>query len=88
MQDCIRRVEEYFRLNPSWRDQRRVSFFLDEIQVVAGWEIFVRRLLDTEQIEIFLQIEIANRHAGQTFVFETEVEQPFPLFPTPEPVAG
>lgn len=47
-------VEEYFRLNPSWRDQRRVSFFLDEIQVVAGWESFVRRLLDTEQIEIFL----------------------------------
>jgi hypothetical protein len=47
-------VEEYYRLNPSRRDQQRVSFFLDEIQVVTGWEGFVRRLLDSEQIELFL----------------------------------
>jgi hypothetical protein len=47
-------VEEYFRLNPSWRDRRRVSFFFDEIQLVPGWEGFVRRLLDSEQVELFL----------------------------------
>ena len=47
-------VEEYYRLYPAWRDQRRVSFFLDEIQVVPGWEGFVRRLLDSEQMEVFL----------------------------------
>ncbi|PIW07942.1 MAG: ATPase, partial [Comamonadaceae bacterium CG17_big_fil_post_rev_8_21_14_2_50_60_13] len=29
-------------------------FFLDEIQLVPGWEMFVRRLLDTENIEIAL----------------------------------
>lgn len=47
-------VEEYFRLYPEWRDKRKVTFFLDEIQIVPGWETFVRRLLDTEKIDIFL----------------------------------
>ncbi|MDP2826944.1 MAG: ATP-binding protein, partial [Sulfuritalea sp.] len=47
-------VEEYYRLNPAWRDQRRASFFLDEIQNVPGWESFVRRLLDSEQIDLFV----------------------------------
>lgn len=47
-------VEEYYRLNPEWRDQRRATFFLDEIQNVPGWESFARRLLDSERIELFL----------------------------------
>jgi len=47
-------VEEFYRLNPSWRDARRVSFFLDEIQLVPGWEMFARRLLDSENVELFL----------------------------------
>jgi len=47
-------IEEYYRLHPEWRDQRRAVLFLDEIQTVPGWETFVRRLLDTEKVEIFL----------------------------------
>ena len=47
-------VEEYYRLYPEWRDRRRATFFLDEIQVVHGWEGFARRLLDTEQIDLFV----------------------------------
>ncbi len=47
-------VEEFYRLNPEWRDARRATFYLDEIQVVPGWERFARRLLDTEQIDLFL----------------------------------
>ncbi len=47
-------VEEYYTLCPEWRDRRRAVFFLDEIQVVADWERFVRRVLDTERVEIFL----------------------------------
>lgn len=47
-------VEEYYRLHPQWRDQRRAVFFFDEVQVVPGWEKFARRLLDTEQVELFL----------------------------------
>ncbi len=47
-------VEEYYRLHPEWRDQRQAVFFLDEIQVVPGWEMFARRLLDTENVQLFL----------------------------------
>jgi predicted AAA+ superfamily ATPase len=47
-------VDAFYRLYPDWRDQRRCTFFLDEIQVAPGWELFVRRLLDTENVELFL----------------------------------
>jgi uncharacterized protein len=47
-------VEEYYRLYPAWRDKQRATFFLDEIQVVPDWEQFVRRLLDSEKIDLFL----------------------------------
>jgi len=47
-------VEEYYSLQPERRDRRKAVFLLDEIQNVPGWEVFVRRLLDTERIEIFL----------------------------------
>lgn len=47
-------VEEYYQLHPQLRDRKRSVFFLDEIQVVPGWETFARRLLDTERIELYL----------------------------------
>jgi len=47
-------VEEYYRLYPEWRDKRQAVFFLDEVQVVPGWEAFARRLLDAERVELFL----------------------------------
>jgi uncharacterized protein len=53
-QDLDMLIEEYYRLYPQWRDQRRVTFFLDEIQVVPGWEVFARRILDSEKIDLFL----------------------------------
>lgn len=47
-------VEEYFSLHPEHRDTRKTAFFLDEIQRIPGWESFVRRLLDTEKMDLFL----------------------------------
>ncbi len=47
-------VETYYQLNPGWRDARRACFFLDEIQLVPGWELFARRLLDSENIDLYL----------------------------------
>lgn len=47
-------LEEYYRLYPEWRDQRRATFFLDEIQIVPGWEQFARRILDSESVDLFL----------------------------------
>jgi hypothetical protein len=47
-------LEEYFSRYPRFRDKQRVTFFFDEIQVVPGWETFVRRILDSETIEVFV----------------------------------
>jgi predicted AAA+ superfamily ATPase len=45
-------LEEYYRRHPELRGRETVCWFLDEIQLVGGWERFVRRVLDTEQVEI------------------------------------
>lgn len=47
-------IEEYYKLYPERRDNQKTTFFLDEIQLVPGWETFVRRILDTETIGIYL----------------------------------
>lgn len=47
-------VEDYYRLAPHLRERQRVTFFFDEIQVVQGWEAFARRLMDSEQADLFL----------------------------------
>lgn len=47
-------LEEYYLLHPQWRDARRATLFLDEIQLVPGWELFVRRVLDSENVDLFL----------------------------------
>ncbi len=45
-------LEEYFRTHPELRGRQTVHWFLDEIQLVPGWERFCRRVLDTERIEL------------------------------------
>lgn len=45
--------ETHLRLFPQ-PESEPVTLFLDEIQLVPGWETFVRRLLDTPGHEIFL----------------------------------
>lgn len=49
-------LEEYFRRFPEIRRRGgrkgRAAWFLDEIQLVEGWDRFVRRVLDTESIDI------------------------------------
>lgn len=47
-------VEEYYRRHPETRGRATVTWCFDEIQVVPGWERFVRRLLDEEQVEVFV----------------------------------
>ncbi len=47
-------IEEYYRRFPAWRGKEVVTWCFDEIQVVPGWERFIRRLLDSEKVEIFL----------------------------------
>lgn len=45
-------LEEYYRRFPEFRGRETVRWLLDEIQVVAGWERFVRRVMDTERLEM------------------------------------
>ncbi len=75
-------VEEYGRRFPPARDERgTVTWCFDEIQVVPGWERFVRRLLDGGNCEVvvtgssaaLLSREIATALRGRAW----EV----PLFP-------
>ena len=47
-------VEEYFRQFPTRRGDPAVTFYLDEIQNVLGWEALARRLIDTEKVSLFL----------------------------------
>ncbi len=47
-------LEEYYLRYPHYRDKREVTFFLDEVQAVNGWELFVRRILDSEKVRIFV----------------------------------
>ena len=46
-------VDEHYRRFPHLRDMG-VTWCLDEVQMVAGWERFVRRLLDTERADVFV----------------------------------
>lgn len=45
-------IEEYYRRYPELRGQEVVAWYLDEIQLVPGWDRFVRRVMDGERVEI------------------------------------
>jgi uncharacterized protein len=70
-------VEAYYELYPRNRDQK-VWLFLDEIQNVQNWELFVRRIYDTLNLEIIitgsssqlLGAEIATALRGRTITYE------------------
>ena len=47
-------LEAYFKIHPEFRDQSGITLFLDEIQLVPGWETFARRILDTEKVRLFV----------------------------------
>ncbi len=47
-------IESYYQRFPELRRQHEVHFCFDEIQLVPGWERFIRRLLDSEKVRIYL----------------------------------
>ncbi len=47
-------LDEYQRLAPAGPGGSRVMWCFDEIQLAPGWERFVRRLLDTGAVEVFV----------------------------------
>lgn len=53
LSDLASLPDAYFELYPDNRD-KEVFIFLDEIHLVEGWQLFLRRLLDHENVRIFI----------------------------------
>ena len=72
-----RALELFFRRDPEARSQG-AFVFLDEVQVVDGWERFARRVLDTERARLFvtgssarlLSTEVASAFRGRSVTVE------------------
>lgn len=70
-------VSAYYELFPHNKEET-VWFFLDEIQEVPNWELFIRRLNDTENCRIYitgssaklLSRELASSLRGRTLVYK------------------
>ncbi len=77
LEDLDQLIEAYYELYPAKRDEK-VYFFLDEIQNIPNWELFVRRIHDTLNIALYitgsssklLSSEIATSLRGRTIVYE------------------
>jgi hypothetical protein len=71
-------LDVYFELYPEYVNLHDLYFFFDEIQEIEGWEKFIRRLLDSEQMQIYLSgssakmlsREIATSLRGRTVTRE------------------
>jgi len=71
-------LDAYFDLYPQYVQSKDLFFFFDEIHVIQGWEKFIRRLLDKEQMQIFitgssakmLSSEIATTLRGRAWTEE------------------
>ncbi|MBA5249974.1 MAG: ATP-binding protein [Gammaproteobacteria bacterium] len=70
-------LESYYELYPDKRDEK-IYLLLDEVQVVENWELYVRRIYDTLNIQIYitgssaklLSTEIATSLRGRTLTYE------------------
>jgi len=71
-------LKAYFELYPNFLHREDIHFFFDEIHEIAGWEKFIRRILDAEKMKIYitgssckmLSKEIASSVRGRTFTQE------------------
>ncbi|MFQ5507344.1 MAG: AAA family ATPase [Planctomycetota bacterium] len=52
-QDFQALLDAYFGRFPELKSQR-CHLFRDEVQRIEGWESFVRRALDTEQMDVYV----------------------------------
>jgi len=70
-------IEGYYEMYPDKRDER-IYLFIDEVQNIPGWEVFIRRIYDTLHIQItitgssskLLSSEIATSLRGRTLTYE------------------
>lgn len=53
LDDLNKLLRTYYEIYPQNR-KKRLYLFLDEVQNVNRWELFVRRVLDTENVQVYL----------------------------------
>jgi len=78
LEDMQSILDAYFELFPELIGSQKIHFFFDEIHEVPGWERFIRRLLDSETMQLYLtgssakmlSKEIATSLRGRTLVRE------------------
>ncbi len=71
-------LDAYYELYPEYTNSEKCYFFFDEIHEIPGWEKFIRRLLDSESMQIYLSgssakllsIEIASSLRGRCITRE------------------
>ncbi len=76
LDDLDKFLRTYYEIYPENR-KKKLYLFLDEVQNVDGWERFVRRILDTENVQVFitgsssklLAKEIATTMRGRTSTY-------------------
>lgn len=70
-------LEEFYELNPEARTDGAYLFF-DEVQDVPGWDVTVRRILDTEKVSLYvtgsssrmLSEDVATEFRGRSISYE------------------
>jgi len=53
LKDLDRILRTYYEMYPE-NKRNKIYLFFDEVQNVDGWELFVRRVLDSENVQVFL----------------------------------
>lgn len=74
-------LDVYYELYPQHIDSKELFFCFDEIHVVVGWEKFIRRLIDTEQMQICVtgsSAEMLSKELGTTLGGRAWTQEVFP----------
>lgn len=75
-------LDVYFELYPQNINNQNLFFCFDEIHVVPGWEKFVRRLIDTEKMQICVtgsSAEMLSKELGTTLGGRAWPQEVFPF---------
>lgn len=81
IQDFQTILDVYYELNPQSISSKDLFFCFDEIHIVEGWEKFIRRLIDTEQMQICVtgsSAEMLSKELGTTLGGRAWMEEVFP----------
>ncbi|MBN1914629.1 MAG: ATP-binding protein [Parachlamydiales bacterium] len=75
-------LDTYFELYPQNINRQDLFFCFDEIHIVPGWEKFIRRLIDTEKMQICVtgsSAEMLSKELGTTLGGRAWPQEVFPF---------